>query len=471
MTSPDVLAALRLMESGRLREAALKLKQLRQGHPDAPDVLQAEAMVAMQRGDFVTAENACAAWVKCMPDHPLPKSRLGATQLHQGRFDDARSTLDQALTKHPTDPHLTRARAELAEREGNPEDAWQRLEPLRQHEDPGIRAEAARVALSAGHAEAAQAGAESLLRDTEVPTIVHRRAAFVRARALEAQDQLDAAWDAYVAANRIGALPFNPDAYDEYVNHIIAAYPAATEGNREALAEDVVLVVGSPRTGSSLLERILDAHPEAHGLGEIRLGGELLQHLPSDGKKPWFTRAHNLSPHEQSKLRELYLSPLRELAPNVKKRVDKNLTNLARIGLLGQLLPGATALVCQRDPIPCGLSCFVQDLSTAGFPWSSQPDHIRRALRAQTRLCKHWLETAPLRMIDVQYEAFVGGGEATQRNLIEQLGLDWDPACASFHMPRGRGTTTSSYAQVQQPMHDSANQAGQKWGDRLELFR
>ncbi|MEO1598624.1 MAG: hypothetical protein AAFR78_08845, partial [Planctomycetota bacterium] len=60
-----------------------------------------------------------------------------------------------------------------AEREGQPEDAWQQLEPLREHEDPGIRAEAARVALSAGHAEIAQAGAEALLRETAVPTMVH----------------------------------------------------------------------------------------------------------------------------------------------------------------------------------------------------------------------------------------------------------------------------------------------------------
>ena len=471
MTSPDVMAALRLMEGGRLREAAVKLKQLREGHPDAADVLQAEAMVAMRRGDFVTAENACAAWEQCMPSQTLPKARLGTAQLHQGRFDDARTTLDQALVDHPNDPHLTRARAELAEREGHSEDAWQRLEPLREHEDPGIRAEAARVALSAGHAQIAQAGAESLLRDTAVPTIVHRRAAFVRARALEAQDQLDLAWNAYVAANRIGARPFNPDAYDEYVNQIIAAFPSTPDGDQEPLAEDVVLVVGSPRTGSSLLERILDAHADAQGLGEISLGGELLQHLPADGQKPWFSRAHNLSAAVQTKLRDLYLSPLRELSPNVKKRVDKNLTNLARLGLLGQILPGATALVCQRDPIPCGLSCFVQDLSTAGFPWSSQPDHIRRALRAQTRLCNHWLETTPLRMIDMPYESFVGGGESAQRELIDQLGLHWDPACAAFHLPRGRGTTTSSYAQVQQPMHASANQAGEKWGERLELFR
>ena len=470
MTSPDVLAALRLMEGGQLREAALKLKHLRQGQPNDAEVLQAEAMVAMRRGDFGTAENACAAWEQCMPNLPLPKARLGAAQLHQGRFDDARTTLDQALVDHPNDPHLTRARAELAEREGQPEDAWQQLEPLREHEDPGIRAEAARVALSAGHAEIAQAGAEALLRETAVPTMVYRRAAFVRARALEVQEQLDLAWNAYVAANRIGARPFNPDAYDEYVNQIMAAFPSVPDGDREPLAKDVVLIVGSPRTGSTLLERILDAHSEAQGLGEISLGGELLQHLPSDGQKPWFSRARNLSAAVQHKLRDLYLSPVRELAPNVTKRVDKNLTNLARIGLLGQLLPGATALVCQREPIPCGLSCFVQDLSTAGFPWSSQPDHIRRALQAQTRLCQHWLETTPLRTIDVQYEVFVGEGEAAQRKLIDQLGLDWDPACASFFLPRGRGTTTSSYAQVQQPMHASANQAGEKWGERLKLF-
>ena len=151
-----------------------------------------------------------AAWEHCMPSQPLPKARLGTAQLHQGRFDDARSTLDQALVDHPNDPHLTRARAELSEREGHSEDAWQRLEPLREHEDPGIRAEAARVALSAGHAEIAQAAAESLLRDTAVPTIVHRRAAFVRARALEAQDQLDLAWNAYVAANRNRRPPVQP---------------------------------------------------------------------------------------------------------------------------------------------------------------------------------------------------------------------------------------------------------------------
>ena len=70
MASPDVMAVLRLMEGGRLRE----------GHPDAADVLQAEAMAAMRRGDFVTAESACAAWEHCMPSQPLPKARLGTVR-------------------------------------------------------------------------------------------------------------------------------------------------------------------------------------------------------------------------------------------------------------------------------------------------------------------------------------------------------------------------------------------------------
>ena len=109
MTSPDVMAALRLMEGGRLREAALKTQTTPSRSTNAADVLQAEAMVAMRRGDFVTAESACAAWEHCMPSQPLPKARLGTAQLHQGRFDDARSTLDQALVDHPNDPHLTRA--------------------------------------------------------------------------------------------------------------------------------------------------------------------------------------------------------------------------------------------------------------------------------------------------------------------------------------------------------------------------
>ena len=471
MTSPDVLDALRLLQTGRLREAAIKLKHLREGRPDAPDVLQAAAMVAMQRGDFVTAEDVCAAWVKSMPEHPLPQARLGTAQMHQGRFDDARSTLDQGLKKYADDPHLTRARAELAEREGQPKDAWQRIEPLQQHDDPSIRVEAARVALAAGHAEVAQAIAEVLLAEASVPTIVHRRAAFVRARALETQGDLEKAWDAYVAANKVGARPFDPAAYDDYVNRIIAAYPRPIETDEKPLAEDVVFVVGSPRTGSSLLERIVDAHPEGYGLGEISLGGELLQHIPAQGKQPWFSRSHKLSPADQQKMQSTYLTPLRELSPNVKRRLDKNLTNLSRIGLLGQLFPGAKAVICQREPIPCGLSCFVQDLSPAGFPWSSDPAHIARALRAQSRLCAHWLETKPLTMIDVRYEDFVAGGEAAQRGLIEGIGLEWDPACAKFHSQKGRGTTTSSYAQVQKPMHASANQAGSKWGDRLELFR
>ena len=82
MTSPDVMAALRLMEGGQLREAALKLKQLREGHPDAADVLQAEAMVAMRRGDFVTAERpARLGSTACQAS--LAKARLGT--MHQGR--------------------------------------------------------------------------------------------------------------------------------------------------------------------------------------------------------------------------------------------------------------------------------------------------------------------------------------------------------------------------------------------------
>ena len=306
----------------------------------------------------------------------------------------------------------------MAEREGHPEDAWERLEPLREHEDPGIRAEAAQVALSAGHAEIAQAGAESLLRDTAVPTIVHRRAAFVRARALEAQDQLDLAWNAYVAANRIGARPFNPDAYDEYVNQIIAAFPSRPDEDQEPLAEDVVLVVGSPRTGSSLLERILDAHADVQGLGEISLGGELLQHLPSDGQKPWFSRAHNLSAAVQTKLRDLYFHRCVNCRPTSKNGWTKTSPTWPELACWDNFSPGPPHWCANAtlSTVGCRALCKI-------FPPLASRGRVNPITFAEPLQVLHWLRKSTCR------KTFVCGGESAQRELIDRLGLDWDPAC------------------------------------------
>ncbi len=231
---------------------------------------------------------------------------------------------------------------------------------------------------------------------------------------------------------------FDAAALRTYVDARIAAFTSdriARVTAAENTSEQPVFVVGMPRSGTTLVERMLGSHPAMIGIGEGQMIGDLAAALDrATGPEEMRGLARTLGAR--------HLDRLRLMTGPAARVVDKTLDNLFHLGVIACLFPRARVIVCRRDPRDVCLSCHFQDFS---LPMPYTTDLADCALRVQeaNRMLALWVAELPLRMLDVQYEAVVADPEREGRRMVDFLGLPWDSACLGFHAEPGIVTSSS----------------------------
>jgi tetratricopeptide (TPR) repeat protein len=218
-----------------------------------------------------------------------------------------------------------------------------------------------------------------------------------------------------------------------------------------------VLIVGMPRSGTSLVEQMLASHPQVHGAGELRDIGRLAGRLPglTAAGRPYPECIAEVPPAALDELAALYTGRLAALGGTAVRVTDKMWQNYENLGLVELLVPRARVIHCRRDPLDTGLSCYLQSFGAAGPPFSYDLAHIGAYLREYQRLMAHWRRVSGLRLLEVDYETLVDDPEGQARRLVAFLELDWHAAVLDFHA-NPRVVRTASSAQVRRPIYRSA---------------
>ena len=271
----------------------------------------------------------------------------------------------------------------------------------------------------------------------------------------DAAQQLAAANVHHSAAKAARGLTCDSDAHTRLIDRIIATYTADFLAPRRGWGipdPRPVFIVGLPRSGTTLTEQIIASHPLVHGAGELADVRRIASSIPELVGQPsldGFAALTALDRDSAQVAARRYLDRLDNLAPRARVRVvDKNPENDQYLGLIAILWPTARVILCRRDPRDVAVSCWRTNLPTT--PWSSDWNHVAQLFADNQRLMEHWRQVRPLEWLDLDYEELVGDLEGQSRRLIEFLGLEWDPACLSFHQNR-RVVRTPSLVQVRQP--------------------
>lgn len=226
-----------------------------------------------------------------------------------------------------------------------------------------------------------------------------------------------------------------------------------------------IFVIGLPRSGTTLVDRILASHPSVASLGEVNDFAWSLMHTL--GRAAPKAELIELSAEvDPRRLGRRYLGGIRRYGYDEPWLVDKTPLNYLYLGLIRMALPNARVVHIERHPLD---SCYgmYRTLFRAGYPFSYDLGDLAAYYLAYRRLMSHWQSVLPDGFLNVRYESLVDDQEAVSRELVAYCGLDWDPACLDFH----RSTTpvaTESAAQVREPVHRRALGRWRHYADRLE---
>jgi hypothetical protein len=214
-----------------------------------------------------------------------------------------------------------------------------------------------------------------------------------------------------------------------------------------------IFVVGQPRTGTTLIERIIVAHSQVHSAGELKQFGHCLRRL-ADYREPtaYSPRLAELGATvNPAALGSAYLQSSAKLRGGTPRFVDKLPPNYLYIPLIAKALPRAKIVHLRRGPMDACFASFKQLFADA-YPHSYEQGEMARHHARYFRLMDTWRERFGDRFFDISYEATVADVEPHARALIEYLELPWEDACLEFHK-QPTAVTTASAVQVRQPAH------------------
>lgn len=275
-------------------------------------------------------------------------------------------------------------------------------------------------------------------------------------RCYEDQEQFDKAFAAVSEANRRQRQTISYSLEEQksmFARHTSALNQSFIDHCNPCCVDDEtpILVLGMPRSGTSLVEQVLASHPMVYGAGEVEHSRVLAENVRKMTGKPF---PHNIATIAPQKLRELALEYVRKLKSHARSKqriVDKLPHNFLRIGLFAALLPNARIVLCERDPVDNCVSIYQHHFSN-NHGYAADLRELGKYYNLYRDMMSTWTKLLPNKIFRVDYEKLVAHPEEQIRALLHYCNLPFHSACLSFHQT-ARFVSSPSATQVRTPIH------------------
>ncbi|HLZ83230.1 MAG TPA: sulfotransferase [Caulobacteraceae bacterium] len=444
-----------LEQMGRTQDA---IAALRKAVEIKPKMASAHYLLGLLLSGDGLVEEALPAFRRAAavePDTSIGRLAQARTLLAEQNFEEAEACLRQAIARDPGNRALHRLLANLlaeAGRFAEAESSFRQAIAL----GPDKVAVYRDFLMSKKLAASDRPLLDQMIEQFERGGVVGARRAELLFAIGKGHDDLgdyEAAMRCFDEANAVRrqTAAFDRDALARRATDIIAAFPPDLLARAADLGDPdrrPVLILGMPRSGTTLVEQIISSHSQAAAGGELQY---------------WVSRARSL---DTRSLGDTVAGLIGELAAGCRAELDrvsihalrvtdKNPYNFEWIGLIKLVLPNARIIHCRRHPLDTCLSIYTTPFSTR-TDYASDRGDIVFVYRQYLRLMEHWWQALPPgEIFEAPYEALVADPETWSRALIEFCGLEWEDACLRPDA-NPRVVRTASLWQARQPIYASS---------------
>ena len=456
-----------LCELGRFDEGLSSFQRAIDLSPDNADLWLRRASALFSRGLIGEATRYTLRAVHLAPGLTDAHVLLGKLHASQGRMDAADECFRNALRMHPGNAYTRTSQAVMLERRGDLEAAKDAVESalgeIPKH--PQLLLLLGRMAKAQpDRREAIERIERRLSEDPPLSRDTHAQLQYLLAGLYDREQDTGKAFGHLQEANEYRGLtrPFDRTRTAAEFRAIREVFtgPLLEGAPRSQIdGKQMIFIIGMPRSGTSLTEQIISAHPRAYGSGELTTLDRIARRWPDgdDVRMPVDYPGY-LPTIDSSGLTEIAYRYLNRLPPGAREHAcvtDKMPYNFLHVGMIALLFPGARIVHCMRHPVDTTFSCYLQDF-LEGNAFSNSLEDCGWFYNQYRALMDHWRRVLPTYpMLDLQYEELVENAATTIRGLLDFCGLEWDPACTAFHQSN-RLVHTASYQQVREPLYTRA---------------
>ena len=512
----------RYLETNQLKLAEHELLMALAQHPESPSACRLMGSLQAQLGNFRAASEWTQRYLSAQPADSLALTLLASTleksgslgqsislferaELcaktfqdffeisveadRQGLTEIALRTIDKAirLLAGKTQPHSGQAylqRARILQAIGRSTDAANIYRELIRKNLVPARAWFALLDLKTEQLSASEY--QALARALEQASNPHDRAliGFALGKAHEDAANFSAAFATLKRANDDAARSnsWNAEAFSKHAQQVLEAFAPAPEsmpasipavppnaGSVDTFGSELIFLVGLPRSGTTLVEQVLSAHPDVEGANELPYLPQLIQQESQRRGKAYPEWVMDMSALDWRRLGDQYLSLTARWRLQRPKSTDKLPENWLYIGAIERMFPGCKVIDCLRDPVETVWSCYKQLFAPGRVNFSYRFEDLRDFWRSYRTSMDVWAQRLPKQLYAQSYELLVRDSEVQVRALLDFCGLAFSHTCLQPHLAQ-RVIRTPSASQVRRPMHAPSLKA-QGYGELLDPLR
>ena len=416
--------------------------------------------------------------IELNPDNPDAYACMSLVQSRTGDWHEALKNMDRAIELAPNNEDYVGQKAGVLHRLGRNKEAYELALPLVSQRTT-FRSNSlevlSRIAGDYGKEKEIAQILESVLANRGLARGVRSQLSFSTGMLYDKIGNYKKSFRYIKDGNKLRNIKYDRKLDIEKFNQIKQTF---TKESMERIKQSTIktdkpiFIVGMPRSGTSLTEKILASHSQVFGANELTEIRDICQNLRKANKSistGYPAGVEELTQDGINQAAQKYLDFIESLDTGNHARItDKMPQNFAYIGIISRMFPDSPIIHCNRDPMDTCVSCYFQNFAAAnsGMSFSFDLNALGHYYRLYQDVMEHWKKVLPGRIYDIHYESLVSNPQPEIERLLDYCELEWEDACME-HDKSTHITTTASYDQVRQPINTKSVDRWKRYGKNL----